>query len=130
MRGELTTWFGSTPVTTWLDDLHRNLHLGETGRLYSELAASWLWVIALGGLRAVVAAPAPHRAAPALLAPDLAASKGVRRTRGWHAATGVWLAVGLLFLSATGLTWSQYAGGNFSRRPGRAERPHAPAATA
>jgi uncharacterized iron-regulated membrane protein len=29
-----------------------------------------------------------------LLLPDLAAKKGVRRTRGWHAATGVWLAVG------------------------------------
>ena len=40
-------------------------------------------------------------------------TKGVRRTRGWHAATGVWLALGLLLLSATGLTWSRYAGGNF-----------------
>ncbi|TGY98545.1 PepSY-associated TM helix domain-containing protein, partial [Streptomyces rhizosphaericola] len=50
VRGELTTWFGSTPLTTWLDDLHRNLHLGETGRLYSEVAASWLWVAVAGGL--------------------------------------------------------------------------------
>jgi uncharacterized iron-regulated membrane protein len=38
----------------------------------------------------------------------------VRRTRGWHAATGVWLAAGLFILSATGLTWSRYAGDNFS----------------
>ena len=51
--------------------------------------------------------------------------KGVRRTRGWHAATGVWLAVGLLFLSATGLTWSRYAGGELRRRAGRARRAHA-----
>ncbi|WP_436800721.1 PepSY-associated TM helix domain-containing protein, partial [Streptomyces cyaneofuscatus] len=50
VRGELTTWFGSTPLTTWLDDLHRNLNLGETGRLYSEVAASWLGVTVLGGL--------------------------------------------------------------------------------
>lgn len=49
VKGELTTWYGSTPLTTWLDDLHRNLHLGETGRLYSEVAASWLWVIVAGG---------------------------------------------------------------------------------
>jgi uncharacterized iron-regulated membrane protein len=46
--------------------------------------------------------------------PDLSAGKGVRRTRGWHAATGVWLAVGLLALAATGLTWSRYAGANFN----------------
>jgi uncharacterized iron-regulated membrane protein len=32
---------------------------------------------------------------------------------GWHAATGVWLAVALLFISATGLTWSTYAGARF-----------------
>jgi uncharacterized iron-regulated membrane protein len=44
---------------------------------------------------------------------DLAARKGVRRTRSRHAATGVWLLSGLLVLSATGLTWSRYAGGTF-----------------
>ncbi|MFC4148695.1 PepSY-associated TM helix domain-containing protein [Micromonospora mangrovi] len=115
VEGTLTTWFGSTPATTWLDDLHRNLHLGVVGRYYSELAASWLWVLVLGGLilwwrRHRTSANRTRR----LVAPDLAAKRGVRRTRGWHAATGVWLAVGLLFLSATGLTWSRYAGGNFS----------------
>ena len=34
----------------WCDDLHRNLHLGDAGRWYSEVAASWLWVLALSGL--------------------------------------------------------------------------------
>jgi uncharacterized iron-regulated membrane protein len=115
VKGTLTTWFGSTPATTWLDDLHRNLHLGVVGRYYSELAASWLWVLVLGGL---ILWWRRHRTTRGrlrrLVAPDLAAKRGVRRTRGWHAATGVWLAVGLLFLSATGLTWSRYAGGNFS----------------
>lgn len=114
VRGTLTTWFGSTPVTTWLDDLHRNLHLGVVGRYYTEFAASWLWVIVLGGIalwwrRQRSGARRLRR----LFGPDLAARRGVRRTRGWHAATGLWLAVGLLFLSATGLTWSRHAGESF-----------------
>ncbi|WP_433134459.1 PepSY-associated TM helix domain-containing protein [Micromonospora sp. CA-240977] len=114
-QGQLTTWFGSTPAATWLDDLHRHLHLGSVGEHYSELAASWLWVMALGGVvlwwRRCGAARATARH---LLVPDLSTGRGVRRTRGWHATTGVWLAVGLLFLSATGLTWSRYAGANFT----------------
>ncbi|MEV4512334.1 PepSY domain-containing protein [Dactylosporangium sp. NPDC049525] len=121
VRGQLTTWWGSTPLTTWLDDLHRNLHLGDVGRVYSETAASWLWVLVLGGLilwcnrqwrRRADARRARSRAEATLLY-DLTAAKGVRRTRGMHAATGVWLVVGLLFLSATGLTWSRWAGDNF-----------------
>ena len=113
-RGTLTTWFGSTPLTTWLDDLHRNLHLGVAGRHYSEFAASWLWILTLGGLALWWRRNRGNRTARRLLSPDLAANKGVRRTRGWHAPLGVWLSVGLLVLSATGLTWSRYAGGNFS----------------
>lgn len=113
VRGALTTWFDESPLMTWLDDLHRNLHLGVVGRHYSELAASWLWVIVLGGLTLWLARRRPWRLRRLVL-PDLAARKGVRRTMGWHAATGVWLLVGLLILSATGLTWSRYAGGNFN----------------
>lgn len=32
---------------------------------------------------------------------------------GWHGAMGIWLTVALLFVSATGLTWSGYAGERF-----------------
>jgi uncharacterized iron-regulated membrane protein len=114
VTGTLTTWYGETPLMTWLDDLHRNLHLGDAGRHYSELAASWLWVVVLGGLVLWVRRQwTGKRRLRRLALPDLAAGKGVRRTRGWHAATGVWLAVGLLALSATGLTWSRYAGARF-----------------
>ncbi|WHF24916.1 PepSY-associated TM helix domain-containing protein [Kocuria rhizophila] len=33
-----------------------------------------------------------------------------RQTAPWHTATGVWLAVGFLFLAGVGLTWSAHAG--------------------
>jgi uncharacterized iron-regulated membrane protein len=120
VRGQLTTWFGETPLMTWLDDLHRNLHLYDLGRVYSETAASWLWVLVLGGLILWCNRQWRRRAdtkrdrLEATVLPDLAAAKGVRRTRSFHAALGVWLALGLLLLSATGLTWSRWAGGNFS----------------
>ncbi|TJZ54060.1 PepSY domain-containing protein [Streptomyces piniterrae] len=114
VKGALTTSFNSTPVTTWLGDLHRNLHLGEPGRLYSETAASWLWVIAAAGLVLWLSRARARRAKRIrrALLPDRSA-RGVRRTRSWHAATGVWVALGLFFLSATGLTWSNYAGARF-----------------
>ncbi|GAB2606033.1 membrane protein [Paractinoplanes abujensis] len=111
VKGRLTTWFSYTPLQTWFDDFHRNLQLGDLGRHYSELAASWLAIIALGGLALWWRR---QRSARRMLGPELKARKGVRRTRSFHAATGVWLTVGLLFLSATGLTWSRYAGENFS----------------
>jgi uncharacterized iron-regulated membrane protein len=113
-RGTLITWYGTTPLKTWFDDLHRNLHLGAVGRYYSEFAASWLWILTLGGLALWWRRHQGNRTARRLLTPDLAAKKGVRRTRGWHASLGVWLSLGLLVLSATGLTWSRYAGGNFT----------------
>lgn len=113
VTGQLTTWYGSTPLKTWLDDLHRNLHLGTTGRYYSEIAASWLWVLVLGGLVLWWRRQRRSRTARRLLLPDLAAKKGVRRTRSWHAVTGVWLSIGLLVLAATGLTWSRFAGAHF-----------------
>ncbi|MEV4410759.1 PepSY-associated TM helix domain-containing protein [Catellatospora sp. NPDC049609] len=112
VRGVLTTWFGATPATTWLDRMHANLNLGEPGRLYSELAASWLWVLVLGGVVLWWRRQQGRRTARRLLLAERAA-RGVRRTRSLHAATGVWLAAFLLILSATGLTWSEHAGANF-----------------
>lgn len=116
-RGELTVYgsSGALPVRTWIDQLHRSLHLGEPGRLYSELAASWLWLIALAGVflwwgRYRRASRRPDADAR-LLTLDRS-SRGRARTLNWHGVVGIWIAVGLLFLSATGLTWSRFAGDN------------------
>ncbi|MFJ8490459.1 PepSY-associated TM helix domain-containing protein [Streptomyces sp. NPDC094038] len=113
VTGRLTTWYAETPLTTWLDALHRNLNLGVPGRYYSEFAASWLWVLVLGGVVLWWRRQRGARTARRLLLPDRAAKKGVRRTRSRHAVTGLWLAAGLLVLSATGMTWSRYAGAHF-----------------
>lgn len=113
VTGDLTAYgtSGSLPVHTWIGQLHRNLHLGETGRLYSELAASWLWVIALGGVILWVQRWKRKPRSSGNLYPEKA-TKGRARTVSLHASAGIWLAAGFFFLSATGLTWSTYAGAN------------------
>lgn len=115
---------GALPVRTWTDMLHRSLHLGDTGRLYSELAASWMWLVALGGVGLWVSRNrnsggsggpvASGGRARRLLLPGAGTSRGRMRSMSIHGTTGLWFAVGLLFLSATGMTWSQYAGANIS----------------
>jgi uncharacterized iron-regulated membrane protein len=112
-RGALDTWFGYPPLQTTLDNLHRHLLLGEPGRIYSELAASWLPVLVVGGLALWIGRRRTRRRAAVLLLPPLGARPGRARIRGWHAVTAVWLTVGLAFISATGLTWSTYAGERF-----------------
>lgn len=126
IRGDLVTYgtSGALPLRTWIDDLHRNLHLGETGRLYSELAASWLGVVSLAGLglwiarsRRQRAGKSAERAAAAETSRTETAgassrAAGYRKTRSLHATTGIWVLGGALFLSLTGITWSQHAGGN------------------
>lgn len=37
------------PLRTWIFEGHRHLWLGEYGRVYSEMAASWLGILALAG---------------------------------------------------------------------------------
>ena len=117
VRGSLDTWYDAPPLQTTLDALHRNLLLGDVGRLYSELAASWLWVLVLGGLALWVGrsvGPGRRRRRAELVVPPAGARPGRRRLLGWHGAVGVWCSLALLFLSATGLTWSNHAGARFS----------------
>ncbi|MEV0384777.1 PepSY-associated TM helix domain-containing protein [Nonomuraea sp. NPDC050643] len=111
VRGSLESYgsSGALPVRAWISHLHRHLHLGEPGRIYSELAASWLWVVALGGLLLWVTRR--RRQKRRLILPERGAAGG-RRTLSWHGSVGLWVVLGLFFLSATGLTWSKYAGAN------------------
>ncbi|GAB5905560.1 PepSY-associated TM helix domain-containing protein [Mycobacteroides chelonae] len=111
IRGTLTTYGEWLPVRAWFDELHRNLHLGAFGRNYSELAASWLWVVALGGLFLWIGYRRRTARLSRIALPDRDATPRRRRLT-WHGAVGVWIIVGLLALSVTGLTWSRYAGTN------------------
>ncbi|SFB44227.1 Uncharacterized iron-regulated membrane protein [Amycolatopsis marina] len=109
VTGSLVTVGDRPPAQAWLRELHGNLHLGEPGRIYAEFVASWLPFIVLGGLvlwrdRARRARRAGGARAPARSAPDRT------RIRARHGVLGLWLTVGLLVLSVTGLTWSTYAG--------------------
>ncbi len=74
VRGALDSYgsSGALPLRTWIDQLHGSLLLGDAGRIYSELAASWLWVVALGGV-ALWLEPPPQGRPPA---PDAAARAG------------------------------------------------------
>jgi uncharacterized iron-regulated membrane protein len=114
VKGSLVTYgtSGVLPLRMTIDQLHRNLLLGEPGRLYSELAASWLWVVALGGLALWVARWRARRSAIRDLIRPEPGAKGRGRILSRHGSFGVWLLLGALFLSATGLTWSAYAGEN------------------
>jgi len=106
IKGDLVVYgtSGILPLRASIDYLHRNLMLGNFGRYYSELAASWLWAAALGGVLLWWWKRDVRRNAKANENKHL-------RTRRLHGQIGIWIAVGLVFLSATGMTWSQLAGG-------------------
>lgn len=106
--GDSTTYGSSQagPFREWAASLHRHLHLGEPGRVYSELAASWLWVVALGGIALWLS----RRRRPGALMRPRRGGTGRSRSLSWHAPVGMWLALVLVFLSVTGVTWSRFAG--------------------
>lgn len=121
IRGDLITYgsSGALPLRTWIDHLHRDLHLGEPGRIYAEFAASWMWVIALGGLilwvpqlTSKIKAGRSRRRALREAALPTKGARGRPRILGWHSTLGLGLLVAMVFLSATGITWSTYAGEN------------------
>lgn len=106
VKGDLVVYgtSGVLPLRLTIDVFHRNLLLGTLGRNYSELAASWLWIATLGGVILWFLRRGVDRARRA--------KTGEAGARRMHTTIGLWLAAGLLFLSATGLTWSKYAGDN------------------
>ncbi|WP_246815744.1 PepSY domain-containing protein [Corynebacterium sp. HMSC05D03] len=103
---------GEMPLRRWISSLHESFHLGKIGELYSELAASWLWVMACGGLYMWWIRRRPKNKATAN-----AAHQQPKRSARWkatrlHSTVGAWIFIGLLGLSATGITWSGLAGDN------------------
>ncbi|CNJ23122.1 PepSY domain-containing protein [Yersinia mollaretii] len=95
---------GSLPMRTWLDKLHSGALFGDIGRNYSELAASWMWLAALGG---VIMWAVKRRKKSSPVHPK-------QKRRHHHILIGLTLLPLLLFISATGLTWSKWAGDNIS----------------
>jgi uncharacterized iron-regulated membrane protein len=112
INGDIVTMNNRPPVQVWLRKLHSTLHLGEAGSLYAEFAASWLPILVIGGLVMWIGRKRRERGLRTLLLPTGSGSDRMR-TQSKHGALGLWLAIGLLAISATGLTWTTYAGGRF-----------------
>ena len=126
INGELVTSAGRLPANVWLRDLHSNLHLGEFGRWYSEIAASWLPVIVVGGLIVWISKQGRRRRTAAeLLVPAPRGKGDMSRLRSVHGPLGIWLTVGLLVVGVTGLMMSPIAGWGLPdvREPTLAMRP-------
>ncbi|WP_435120253.1 PepSY-associated TM helix domain-containing protein [Amycolatopsis thermoflava] len=115
INGELTTAGNRMPANTWLRDLHSNLHLGEPGRWYAELCASWLPVIVLGGLVLWLAQSRRRRRTRDLFVPPRKTKGGWLRLRGLHGPLGLWLSAGLVVIAVSGLLISQFTGGRDSQ---------------
>ena len=104
--GDMTVYgtSGILPLRQTIDYLHTSLMLGDVGRLYSELAASWMWIAALGGI-----------ALWFFTRPKRRINNRFQNRRRLHVTLGWILLGGMLHFSATGLTWSQLAGGNVDK---------------
>ena len=89
-------------------DLHGSLLAGRAGKYVVELAASWALVLFATGL--YLAWPRPRFVVWGFLLPRLRATGRVF-WRDIHAVPAVWGATGTIFLLATGLLWTQAAGG-------------------
>src|SRR5581483_1843375 len=87
--GVLRTYGEWLPVRAWFDELHRTLHLGKVGEVYSEVAASWLWVLVLSGLGIWIGRRRRDRRLRRVLLPE-GSARGRTRLRSWHATVGLW----------------------------------------
>ncbi|MER0087412.1 PepSY domain-containing protein [Corynebacterium sp. KPL3927] len=104
ITGEEQQYGGSRalPLRTWLSNGHRTLWLGEPGRIYAELAASWLGALTIAGVYL-------------WLKRRKKSQKKNNKALRIHARLGSWLLPGFLFLTITGLTWSMVAGSNIGK---------------
>ncbi|QMV14987.1 PepSY-associated TM helix domain-containing protein [Vibrio spartinae] len=112
IRGKLASYgtSGILPLRIKLDYLHQNLMLGQWGRVYSELAASWLWIAAMGGL---ILWWTTRRRQKRIRQRGNSRNTYVKHRRR-HVQAGLIIVLGLFFISATGLTWSKWAGSHIA----------------
>ena len=112
IKGQLAVYgtSGVLPLRTTLDHLHRDLLLGETGRLYSELAASWLGLLALSGFYQWIK---KRKILAKAVSPSGHLGRRLKRQQ-LHSWLGLIILPFLLFFSVTGLTWSNWAGDQIS----------------
>ncbi|MBK7721026.1 MAG: PepSY domain-containing protein [Austwickia sp.] len=122
VRGELVTRHGGTPLSAWLGALHGDLHLGEPGRIYAELATIWLVIVLVGGLALWWERSRRHRrpgptgtreAWRRLLVVDRR-HPGLHTTMSWHSVVGLWAAGLALVIALTGLMVSGSAGARWT----------------
>lgn len=99
------------PLRTWMSEGHRHLWLGEPGRIYSGVAASWLGILALAGAWLWWVR---RRSGKGQATSGSDSHSKHKQTRSLHSVLGIWLLPGFLFLTVTGLTWSSIAGGNIA----------------
>ncbi|WP_261842168.1 PepSY-associated TM helix domain-containing protein [Aliamphritea ceti] len=85
------------------DEIHGTFLFGKTGDALIELAAGYTLVLILTGL--FMWWPRQQKHWYRLFLPQLN-SKGRSLWKELHVSTGAWLAVALLFLSITGLSWT------------------------
>ncbi|AHI23559.1 hypothetical protein B843_10895 [Corynebacterium vitaeruminis DSM 20294] len=105
IKGDLVQYGSShaLPLRTWISQGHRNLWLGTPGRIYAELAASWLGALSLVGAALWWGWAVRRRKAKS-------SDSARNRNLSTHSGLGTWLLPGFLFFTVTGLTWSLVAG--------------------
>lgn len=108
VKGDVVTYgsSGALPLRTTIDKLHRDLLFGESGRWYSEVAATWLWITGLSGLILYFNRRKNH---------SNQSKNPYQKLVNKHVYLGLFCLVGLLMLSVTGLTWSEHAGDNIDK---------------
>ncbi|GGG78566.1 PepSY-associated TM helix domain-containing protein [Corynebacterium pelargi] len=119
IKGQLEQYGKSSalPLTRWASYGHKNLWLGTPGRIYSELAASWLGFFAISGVVLWWQLQGKDTSKfKAMLRWSQAKGSGRRlQYLRQHGVVGTVLAAGLIFLCVTGLTWSLVAGDNIAK---------------
>lgn len=109
---ELAGRGANLPFVQWLSTFHKDLHLGQFGVWYSELAASWIGFIALMGLWLWCRRLWKQRKKTGTAKTGQKVSAR-NRSMSWHSWLGVAILLPTIILGITGVTWSEHAGSKF-----------------